>query len=469
MDVNKLIKLNNNDIVEFLLSMDENDKIKILKNEIFRKFLLNNFPLFTSVIDALGKDLNYLCDDDFAHLIVVSDIICISNLMMCNNEHINEFLSKDIIIDYLYANIDEIKYYLSSKTLSLDFTKRFFSILLSDDKTTIKYLIYFNEDMQDLVFSYNRFSSLKEKIDYNINNIDEVLGLLPNYLKLYQQTYDEDFLVDAQEFSKKYLISMISDYFFGLKPYELKGKVKSILEYALYNESSISDYKIGIYSLLSNLEQLDILEIKRLYRLLNDIDLENDYLETRNCCYENLNDSLFKGAIFNQSLDNSLSKIYGRSVCMLDGEDFFMLVHSTKTNREQGTLPDMSERTTYSCSLISDEHLLTYQDPSENIVLGFDNFDINNITSMFETNAFTKYENQRVSRLYSPKQLIEKTRGFNEIVYVDKEHCLKPSYVVCYDKIKIGDLEASDSFGGIPLVIINTEAYQKQNSMGRKK
>ena len=253
MDVNKLIKLNNSDIVEFLLSMDENDKIKILKSEIFRKFLLNNFPLFTSVIDALGKDLNYLCDDDFAHLIVVSDIICISNLMMCNNEHINEFLSKDIIIDYLYTNIDEIKYFLSSKTLNLDFTKRFFSILLSDDKTTIKYLIYFNEDMQDLVFSYNRFSSLKEKIDYNINNIDEVLGLLPNYLKLYQQTYDEDFLVDAQEFSKKYLISMISDYFFGLKPYELKGKVKSILEYALYNESSISDYKIGIYSLLSNL------------------------------------------------------------------------------------------------------------------------------------------------------------------------------------------------------------------------
>ena len=55
MDVNKLIKLNNSDIVEFLLSMDENDKIKILKSEIFRKFLLNNFPLFTSVIDALGK------------------------------------------------------------------------------------------------------------------------------------------------------------------------------------------------------------------------------------------------------------------------------------------------------------------------------------------------------------------------------------------------------------------------------
>ena len=81
--------------------------------------------------------------------------------MMCNNEHINEFLSKDIIIDYLYTNIDEIKYFLSSKTLNLDFTKRFFSILLSDDKTTIKYLIYFNEDMQDLVFSYNRFSSLK--------------------------------------------------------------------------------------------------------------------------------------------------------------------------------------------------------------------------------------------------------------------------------------------------------------------
>ncbi|MCI9110568.1 MAG: hypothetical protein HFH47_02000 [Bacilli bacterium] len=469
MDVNKLIKLNNNDIVELLLSLDTNDKIKILKNEIFRNFLLSNFPLFTSVIDGLGKDLDYLCDDDFAHLIVASDIICISNLMMCSNENINQFLSKDIIIDYLYSNIEEIKYFLSSKTLNLDFVKRFFSILLSNDKTTIKYLIYFNEDMQDLIFNYKKGSSLEEKLEYNINNIDEVLGLLPNYLKLYQQTYDEDFLNDAQEFSKKHLISMIVDYFFHLKLYELKSKVKSILEYAFYGKSNISDYKLGIYSLLSNLEELDILEIKRLYKLLGDIDLENDYLETRNCCYKELNDSLFKGNVFDKTIDTHLSKIYGRTVCVLDGEEFFMLVHSTQTNREQGALPDMSNMTTYSCSLISDEHLLTHLDPSLNIILGYDSLDINNINSLYETKAFTQFQSKGIPRLYSPQQLIEKTRGYNELVYLDKEHSFRPSYIVCYDEIKIGDLEASDLLGNIPLVIINTAAYKKQNNMGIKK
>lgn len=469
MDVNKLIKLNNNDIIELLISMDENSKIKILKNEIFRNFLLDNFPLFTSVIDSLGEDLDYLCDDDFAHLIATSDVICISNLMMCNNENINRFLCKNIIIDYLYSNIEEIKYFLSSKTLNLDFTKRFFNVLLSDDKSTIKYLIYFNEDIQDLVLNQNRFSNLKEKLEYNLNNIDEVLELLPNYSKLYQQTYDEDFLNEARELSKKHLISMVSEYFFNLTPIELKGKVKSILDYAFYEEEVLSDYKIGVYSLLGNLEELDILEIKRLCKLLSDIDLDNDFSETRNICFNELNNSLFKSNDFGKSKDKYLSTMYGRDVCVLDGKEFFMLIHSTRVNREDGNLPDMSDRTTYSFSLISDDHLLTYQDPMENIVLGYDAFDTNNIVSMYETNAFTEFENKRVPRLYAPKQLIEKTNGFNEIVYSDREHTLKPSYIVCYDKVKIGDLEASESLGKIPLVIIDTEAYKKEIFRGIKK
>jgi len=469
MDVNKLIKLNNNDIIERLLSMDENSKIKILKNEIFRNFLLDNFPLFTSVVDSLGKDLVYLCDDDFASLIATSDVICISNLMMCNNENINNFLCKNIIIDYLYSNIEEIKYFLSSKTLNLDFTKHFFNTLLTSNKSNIRYLIYFNENIQDLVLNQNRFSNLKEKLEYNMNNIDEVLELLPNYSKLYQQTYDEEFLNEARELSKKHLISMVCEYFFKLTPIELKSKIKSILDYTFYEEGILSDYKIGVYSLLGNLEDLDILEIKRLCKLLGEMDLENDYLFVRDQCFHELNDSLFKSNNFDTSKDKYLSTMYGRDVCVLDGEEFFMLIHSTGVNREEGNIPDISNRTTYSFSLISDEHLLTYQDPTKNIVLGYDDFDTNNVVSMYETNAFTEIENKRVSKLYTPKQLIEKTNDFNKIVYLDKEHTLKPSYIVCYDKVKIGDLEVSESLGKIPLVIINTEAYKKENFRGIKK
>ena len=36
---------------------------------------------------------------------------------------------------------------------------------------------------------------------------------------------------------------------------------------------------------------------------------------------------------------------------------------------------------------------------------------------------------------------------------------LKPSCIICYDEIKIGDVEASKLLGNIPLVLLHTNKY----------
>ena len=113
-----------------------------------------------------------------------------------------------------------------------------------------------------------------------------------------------------------------------------------------------------------------------------------------------------------------------------------------------------------SLSLISDKNITTFGDPNSDVILGFSNFNPANILITYHADAYTDDRgSQKISKLYTPDELIDKTKTYNEIQISEKYEYLHPSYVVCYDNIKEGDIRASKLLGGIPLVVINTQKY----------
>lgn len=118
---------------------------------------------------------------------------------------------------------------------------------------------------------------------------------------------------------------------------------------------------------------------------------------------------------------------------------------------------------TLSFSLISDDNFTTFRNKEENILLGFD-LDVDNIIHLYESDSFSSGLNSsnRVQRLYTSPVLVEKTKGYNEILIRNKdfdgENILFPSYVVCFDEIKIGDIDFSKKYD-LPIVLINSSKY----------
>ena len=65
--------------------------------------------------------------------------------------------------------------------------------------------------------------------------------------------------------------------------------------------------------------------------------------------------------------------------------------------------------------------------------------------------------------MYTPQGLIDDTKGYNEIVYQEKNKNIqlekvKPDYVICYDDIKEGDLKVAKNYN-LPIVLIDTKKY----------
>ena len=75
-----------------------------------------------------------------------------------------------------------------------------------------------------------------------------------------------------------------------------------------------------------------------------------------------------------------------------------------------------------------------------------------------------EFSSKRVIDLLNPDDLLSRTINYNEILmkYSNK---LNPSYVVCYDDIKEGDIIASKRLGNIPIILIHTNKYEQQISM----
>lgn len=320
-----------------------------------------------------------------------------------------------------------------------------------------------------------------------INSIDPKLEILPEYTPLLEgEGVYKDFhlnyeisklkgdknkiLLYLREVTITKMLEMTIDTFYQDLTYNFLKNLESMLSFiSKYPKSLIPKERLEVYKDLLDYYSLDTIRRVELYNKLNNgknhaEEFYDDFRSCRNASYHEIKDS-----ITSLKEKEIVSTIDGINVYKYDGEDFKMIISRVLYPREKSEYPKdvwwkSSNKKVASLSLISDKNITTFGDATTEVILGFDSFNPDNIMITYHKDAFTSDEGSNmVQRLYTSNELIEETESYNEILISENYEELKPSYVVCYDEIKEGDIRASKLLGNIPLVIINTKKYNYKN------
>lgn len=323
----------------------------------------------------------------------------------------------------------------------------------------------------------------RERYTTQINNFNRELNIFNDYLPILEgQKNFSDFSLSYEvsnlssnkdkllEFLKELTITkmleMTVDTFYQDLTYNFLKNVESIVQYALKEPNvNIPKERLEIYKLFLNYYNIPSEERIKLYNLLNDGSnhMSEFYDDFQSCKVRSYNE--IKNSLIDLNIKEKKTSIDGLDIYTYDGEPFKMLVSKVGYPRESMYFPDhiwweRNNKKVTSLSLISDKNITTFGDPNSDVILGFSNFNPANILITYHADAYTDDRgSQKISKLYTPDELIDKTKTYNEIQISEKYEYLHPSYVVCYDNIKEGDIRASKLLGGIPLVVINTQKY----------
>ena len=133
-----------------------------------------------------------------------------------------------------------------------------------------------------------------------------------------------------------------------------------------------------------------------------------------------------------------------------------------------------------SLSLINNEKFDYFNNHTPSVILGFNNLIVDNFVHVYNSDSFSFYKrnendvSRKENKLYTPKSLIDNTKGYNEIVYqvrTDNNKYYKtremvPSYVIVFDNnITSLDVEVAKKFN-VPIINIDREKYKK-NKFGK--
>ena len=444
--------------IDKLITIEEDEQLEIVKDNIDSlKDMKVDIEFF---LDLRTKTMEYLLKDSYFQNLVINtrvdyiDIIIEKGLTLPINIQDN----KDVINKY--ASIEDInKYFEYTNNLGNN------GYLL--DAVRKKRNIYYDELME---------------------SIDSKLNIFQNYIYIYKglSSFDEPMLEfqfekvsSNQEKSLKFLqeltitkmLEITVDRFYHDLTYNFLKNIGSMLNYIdkekinLLPLNRLAYYRNFLnYYNLSMKERLDLYDDLKNNGRNNMADFYDDFKTIKNYANKKIKDSLFRID------ENKLkTKKTGEKYYELNGEDFKMLVTSTYFPRFSSKYPDRIWDDKHvlkasSLSLIGNNNIRTFRNPFENVVLGFTDYNIDNIMLTYENDAYTdKTGSNRVQKFYTPSELINKTDYYNEIQISEEYEYLHPSYIVCYDTIKEGDRLASKMLGNIPFVIINTYGYNHKD------
>ncbi len=514
-----------NDLIDLIINNNERTYLIIdvmLENKCCSKFLTKD-KILSYVVENFDNfeclDINFA--NALLSLIVKNNnyVTCLSNLnsniqyeLLSNRDNLNTLINQNIKTNFLYLLDSKViemllnEPYFSNMFLNTDidiineyYIKKDIKIPnhLYNNKLISKYLEindvnkYRNyiENISNIYFK-NEVESLRKKKYINIfNNINN--GLLPNYNTLYNKIINnldytdiikensfylkeidkfknkDDILKYLQQLSIKESLEITIDMYFNDITYNFLKNVYSILNYlSLVEENLIDKENLNIYNKLINYYNLSNEERIELFNSLNNGKdytsiFYDDFRRIRNHSYNQIKSNLID---FNKLKQ---SNKYESRVYELEGEKFYALINHTLFKRNKPIDRDWNpKQKTLSFTLISNDNLTTFRNKEENIILGFDP-DIDNIVHLYESDSFSEGLNSsnRVQRLFTSEELVKRTKGYNEILIKNKDYddnnILFPSYIVCFDEIKIGDLEFSKKYD-LPIVLINSSKYSSK-------
>ena len=421
-----------------------NDQLDIFNNEYIVKLLKYNELPDRVLINFSGKVIERLLDYEKFQSMFLNSTVYDINIMMNNGLVIPKRLFNSNTLIDKYIKLDTSRY-----------------------RDYVNNLMFNNYELYEII-EKKRF----KYVDNKINNIkDDILDEYHNFVKdnifntydyktasrLQSIKNDEDKLNQYFKYStKEKLLEMIIDIFFKDIPYNFIKNLKAILNYSKDNHNFIPQ-NLDIYNTILDFNKLSIDEIINLFNKYKNIDLAtvfyNDFRKARNISYKEINDGITKFDKNSSSYKKNISSDMGIDIYELNGEDFYLYIHSSRSGRW------MANKKTISLSLISHDNINTID--NDEVIFGFSKLNVDNIMHIYHTDSFTKHEQgtSKIHDILTKEKLINKTISYNEILYKETPNLI-PDYVVCFDTIDDKDRIIARELN-IPIVIINSKKYNK--------
>lgn len=465
--------------IDIILNMSKDSIHRISTNLALslRNTDLSDFSDIIPFILAIGKD----------YITFIYNKITLPNELLENKEFIHNLLDIKSPEQYRFIiNLLEYRQNLNLvKSIDLKKKKMYEKTLLSLNLKTLMFtqietiMLYINKNINkengnDIIYNY-----LKNQNVFN----ESILSYIKNIL--YGKLSKEKKLKKIQELFNKinndYFNMVLIDYYFEDIARNFILNVNQIIN---FNNSHpcIPKENLKIYSRIYNAYN----DSKIDYLLLDDLDdnskekFYNDYQKCKKDTGEMILNSLFSLSKIKDQINIQESRKKGVDIYEFKGEPFYALVHSTGIYKSggEGDANKVFNGSVYdatSLSLISDKRISTYLDTQPSVILGFTNLDVDNIVHVYHSDAFSSFlkhnqENLASDKKYeflTPSDLIQKTMGYNEILYQCKQNntnenslsnVLMPSYVLCFNNISQLDINVAKKFA-IPIVNIFPEKY----------
>lgn len=476
----ELLYLLDDDLIPFLLNDERlSDKLNaimtcgnsynnlFLKKEKIIEAIYNNSNSLKIFLRYLDKEFakNYL-----NYLLSTGDLSSFSYLnpsiqleMLKNSSNFEKIKSLKLDSNFfIELSKEAIEYLFNDKyfeNLFLDMNIYNISYVIKKGVTLPNYLINSNILINKYLSIDNIIIFLEFLTDLEKNN-----AYLKDILKdKKKQEYDDK--VRNYSIEDKELLELIIVFNYEEIPYNFLKNVSSIISYIKQiDKILIPTNRYQIYEKLINFSSLTKDDKIKLYHEIGNnknamAEFYDDFKTCLNDSYKDIKDSVTD---INNLKSYSLSSKYGVCVYELNGEPFKFLINHTRMNRDNLNHHSAwnSLKKYASLSVISNTCFGTYRSPYSNVIVGFNQFDYMNIAHVYHSDSYTSNEfgSKSILELYTIDNLLKNTKGYNEIL-MKNSNLLKPSCIICYDEIKIGDIEASKLLGNIPLVLLYTNKY----------
>ncbi len=432
--------------LNILSNYKTSEQLKIFNSEYIVKLLEYNGLSDRFLINLKGKVIEkLLCYDKFQSMFLNSTIYDI-NIMINNGLVIPKrlFNSATLIDKYIKLDTNRYRDYVNSLMYN---NYEFYEII---EKERFKYVDNkINSITNDILDEYINFD--KNNI---FNNFDYKTAS-----KLQNIKNDKDKLNEYFKYStKEKLLEMIIDVFFKDVPYNFLQNLKAIINYSKDNPKFIP-HNIDIYNILLSFNELSINDIINFFNKNKNKDLATffyeDFRNCRNTAYEEINKGIIKFDKSSSLYKKGKSKELSIDIYELNGEDFYLYVHSSKSGFW------ISNKETICLSLISHNNISTIDNDS--IIFGFSKLKINSIMHMYHSDLFSCQKGgvTKVHDIETKENLIKKTISYNEILYKEEDN-FKPDYIVCFDAIDDNSINIAQELN-IPIVVINSKKYTKKS------
>lgn len=320
----------------------------------------------------------------------------------------------------------------------------------------------------------------RKVIEKNLNCFGGMDRFLDN---IYQNNIDETNINK----SLNYITSeIIIDYLFEDYAYNIFIDIRQLLNFS-QSIDILDDKQKNIYLDILELDTMNIREKQELLIKQKNINLiekfYDSYILGREKMVDMFNESILNKEKILKYKDEKLSKENNINIYVLDGQQFKILVKSTEINKNN-ILNKSNLFYPYdgaSFSIDGSNKLKTFCYPKLYYNLAYKKIPKKQLVHVFEVDSCSKYKRSndnipldsngtdRINRLYTPDQLINKSIAYDEIIiaqpnmkndeFNEKLEKPEPFAIYCYDEICENDIYSAKETG-LDIILIKTEKYE---------